>query len=173
VWTHPRFPRRCRTQAPGTARRRTTACWLTRRRSARAPGRLNALGTGIANVNDLSILRVNPGVTVTNFVQINNTGGLDNLGNIQVTQGEEGPSAAVSASGEAAITNESGATISGVGINAIQSLNGTLSISNSGMISGIQGVVLGGEGNITNNANGVITGSSGIAILASGGQTVK
>jgi hypothetical protein len=124
-------------------------------------------------VNDLSILRVNPGVTVTNFVQINNTGGLDNLGNIQVTQGEEGPSAAVSASGEAAITNESGATISGVGINAIQSLNGTLSISNSGMISGIQGVVLGGEGNITNNANGVITGSSGIAILASGGQTVK
>jgi fibronectin-binding autotransporter adhesin len=131
----------------------------------------NALGTGIANVNDLSILRINPGVTVTNFVQINNTGGLDNFGNIQVTQSEEGPSAAVSTSGGATITNESGATISGVDINAIQSLKGPLSISNSGMISGIQGVVLGGEGNITNNANGVITGSSGIAIFASGGQT--
>ena len=50
-------------------------------------------------------------------------------------------------------------------------MNGLLRISNSGTISGIQGIVLGGEGNITNNANGVITGSSGIAILVSGGQT--
>ena len=93
------------------------------------------------------------------------------ISDIQVTQGEEGPSAALSTSGGAAITNESGATISGVGINAIQSLNGSLSISNSGTIAGIQGIVLGGDGNITNNANGVITGSGGIAILASGGQT--
>jgi autotransporter-associated beta strand protein len=130
----------------------------------------NALGTGIANVNDLSILRINPGVTITNFVQINNSGALDNFGNIQETQGEEGLSAAVSTFGKVAMTNESGATISGVGINAIQSSNGSLSISNSGMISGIQGIVLGGEGNIINGANGVITGSSGIATLASDGQ---
>jgi fibronectin-binding autotransporter adhesin len=131
----------------------------------------SALGTGIVTVNDLSILRINPGVAVTNFVQINNAGTLDNFGNIQVTQTRKGPLAAVTTSGGATITNESGATISGVGINGIQNSNGSLSISNSGTISGIQGIALGGNGNITNNANGVIAGSSGIAILASSAQT--
>jgi fibronectin-binding autotransporter adhesin len=131
----------------------------------------SALGTGIVTVNDLSILRINPGVAVTNFVQINNAGTLDNFGNIQVTQTRKGPLAAVTTSGGATITNESGATISGVGINGIQNSNGSLSISNSGTISGIQGIALGGNGNITNNPNGVIAGSSGIAILASSAQT--
>jgi hypothetical protein len=61
--------------------------------------------------------------------------------------------------------------ISGVGINGIQSLNGSVTITNSGTISGIQGIQLGGDGTITNNPTGSITGLAGVAILASAGQT--
>src|SRR5262249_19657587 len=79
--------------------------------------------------------------------------------------------AAVTTSGGATITNESGATMSGLGVNGIQSLNGPVAIMNSGTIAGIQGIQLGGDATITNNPTGSINGSAGLAILASAGQT--
>jgi len=132
----------------------------------------NALGSGAVTVNDSSLLRIDPGVTITNFVQLTNGGGLDNAGLIQVAAVSGGPAAAVTTSGGATITNEAGATISGIGQLGIKGLNGPATISNSGTISGAaDGIDLAGGGSVTNNAGGVITGTSGPAILSSGAST--
>jgi autotransporter-associated beta strand protein len=124
----------------------------------------NALGSGLVSVNDTSLLRISPGVTITNFVQLTDAGSLDNAAVIQVNAVGEGPTAAVTTSGGATITNAAEATISGLGLIGIQSLNGAAIVSNFGIISGIQGIRLNGGGTITNNAAGVITGTDGPAI---------
>ena len=124
----------------------------------------SALGSGLVTVNDPSLLRIDPGVTVTNFIQLNNGGSLDNAGTVQVTAVAQGPAAAVTTAGGATITNEGGAKISGIGLIAIQSLNGPATITNSGSISGTQGILLRGGGTITNNAGGAIGGLGGPAI---------
>jgi fibronectin-binding autotransporter adhesin len=124
----------------------------------------SALGSALVTVNDPSLLRIDPGVTVTNFIQLNNGGSLDNAGTVQVTAVTGGPAAAVTTVGGATITNEGGAKISGIGLIAIQSLNGPATITNSGSISGTQGILLRGGGTITNNAAGAISGLTGPAI---------
>ena len=131
----------------------------------------NSLGSGLVSVNDASLLGVNPGVTIANFVRVNDTGSLDNAGVIQVTAVGEGPSGAVTTSGGATISNAAGATVAGVGLIGIQSLNGPAIVYNSGLVSGVQGIRFSDGGTITNNAGGVITGSSGLAITSSGGST--
>ena len=124
----------------------------------------SALGSGLVTVNNLSLLRIDPGVTVTNFIQLNNGGSLDNAGTVRVTAVTEGPAAAVTTAGGATITNETGATISGIGLIGIQSLNGPATITNSGSISGTEGILLRGGGTITNIAGGAISGLTGPAI---------
>ena len=126
----------------------------------------NAIGTGLVTVNDPSLLRVDPGVTLNNFIQLNNGGSLDNAGTVQVTAVTPPPFAAVTTSGGATITNEAGATISGVGLIGIQSLTGPATVTNTGSISGVEGIELNGGGTITNNAGGTITGTDGAAIAA-------
>ena len=123
-----------------------------------------ALGSGLVTVNDLSLLRIDPGVTVTNFIELNNGGSLDNAGTAQVAAVIDGPAAAVTTAGGAAVTNEGGAKISDIGLIAIQSLNGPTTITNSGSIFGTQGILLRGGGTITNNLGGVISGLTGPAI---------
>jgi autotransporter-associated beta strand protein len=127
-------------------------------------GASGALGSGFVTVNDRSLLRIDPGVTVTNFIQLNNGGSLDNAGIVQVTATIEGPAAAVTTSGGATITNEAGAKISGIGLIAIESLNGPATITNSGLISGTEGILLRGGGTITNNSGGAINSVAGPAI---------
>jgi T5SS/PEP-CTERM-associated repeat protein len=131
----------------------------------------NALGTGLVTVNDPSLLRIDPGVTINNFIQLNNGGTLDNAGTVQVTAVTPPPLAAVTTSGGATITNEAGATISGVGLIGIQSLTGPATVTNMGSISGVEGIELNGGGTITNNAGGTITGTDGAAIAAPSAPT--
>jgi autotransporter-associated beta strand protein len=130
----------------------------------------SALGRGLVTVNNPSLLRIDPGVRISNFVQLNNGGRLDNAGTIQVTAVTEGPAAAAMTAGGATITNEAGATVSGVGLIAIQSLNGPAIIANSGSISGTQGILLRGGGTITNNVGGQVTGTGGTAVVIGGSQ---
>jgi uncharacterized protein with beta-barrel porin domain len=125
----------------------------------------NALGSGLVTVNDPSLLRIDPGVTVSNFIELTNGGSLDNAGTVQVTAVTPPIfTAAVTTTGGATITNEAGATLSGLGLIGIQSLNGPATITNAGTISGTDGIELSGGGTITNNAEGTITGNDGAAI---------
>ena len=133
-------------------------------------GATNALGAGPVSVNNLSLLQINPGVTITNPVAINNGGSLINGGTIQVSAAP-GPVAAVTTSGGATIANRSGGMITGFGLIAIQSSNGTATITNSGVISGTVGIAFSNGGTVTNNLGATISGSSGIAIASSGGST--
>ena len=131
----------------------------------------NALGTGPVTVNDATLLQINPGVTITDSMAINNGGSLINGGTIQVSVAPGGPVAAVTTSGGATITNQSGGMITGLGLIAIQSTSGTATITNSGVIAGTEGIALANGGIITNNAGGTISGNNGIAIASSGGST--
>jgi autotransporter-associated beta strand protein len=125
----------------------------------------HALGTGPVTVNDPSLLRIDPGVTVNNFIELTNGGSLDNAGTVQVTAVTPPTfTAAVTTTGGATITNEASATISGLGLIGIQSLNGPATITNAGTVSGTDGIELSSGGTITNNAGGTITGNDGAAI---------
>jgi autotransporter-associated beta strand protein len=130
----------------------------------------NALGTGLVTVNDTGLLRISAGVPVSNFIRLNDGGGLDNAGLVQGSATGTTPNAAVTTVGGATITNEQSGTISGAGLIGIQSLNGSAAIGNAGSISGVEAIVLGGGGNVTNNATGVLTGTGGVAVRIGGSQ---
>ena len=131
----------------------------------------NALGTGPVSVNDPSLLQINPGVTIANQVAINDGGSLINGGRVQVSAVPSGPVAAVTTSGGATITNESSGMIAGFGLIAIQSASGSATVTNSGIISGTEGIALSNGGTVTNNAGGTISGSNGTAIASAAGST--
>jgi autotransporter-associated beta strand protein len=131
----------------------------------------NALGTGPVSVNDPSLLQINPGVTITNPIAINNGGSLINGGTIQVSAAPGGPIVAITTSAGATISNQSGGMIAGFGLIVIQSASGSATVTNSGVISGTEGIALSNGGIITNNVGGAISGSSGTAIASSGGST--
>jgi fibronectin-binding autotransporter adhesin len=121
----------------------------------------NALGTGRVTVNDTGVLRISAGVSVSNFIQLNNGGSLDNAGAVQGNAIGAVSNAAITTAGGATITNEESGTISGAGLIGIQSLNGSANIGNAGTISGVEAIVLGGGGTVTNNATGVVMGTGG------------
>ena len=131
----------------------------------------NALGTGPVSVNGPTLLQVNSGLTIANSIAINNGGTLVNGGTIQVSAVVGGPAAAVATSGGATITNQSGGLITTGGLIAIQTMSGSATITNSGVISGNEGIALSNGGIITNNAGGTISGTNGTAIAGSGGST--
>jgi fibronectin-binding autotransporter adhesin len=133
----------------------------------------NTLGTGLITVSGpSSLLRVNPGVSLTNFVQLSGGASLDNFGTIQASAVSEGPEAVVTTIGDATITNQQGGTITSPDLIAIQALPvsevGTIQVLNSGTVSGTMGISLSDNGTIANNSTGVITGTGGTAIEASG-----
>jgi autotransporter-associated beta strand protein len=119
----------------------------------------NTLGTNVVAVsNSSSLLRVNAGVSLTNFVEISGAS-LDNFGTVQASAVTEGPKAVVRVFGLGArITNEQGGTITSPDLIAIQSFGsegetGSAAITNSGRIFGTIGISLNG-GMITNNSTG-------------------
>jgi fibronectin-binding autotransporter adhesin len=133
----------------------------------------NALGTGLVTVTgSSSLLQVDPGVTLTNFVRLSGGASLDNSGTIQASAVSEGPTAVVTTIGDATITNQQGAAITSTDLIAIQAFPvsplGTIVVLNSGTVSGTTGISLSDTGTITNNSTGVITGTGGTAIEASG-----
>ncbi len=110
-------------------------------------------------------LFLDPGVTITNPVAINNNGILSNEGTIQVSQPVCGTTAAVTISGGGTVTSAAGATIAGSGLIGVESPSGSVAISNSGIISGTEGIQLAGGATITNSNTGRITGNNGVAIV--------
>ncbi|HYY27383.1 MAG TPA: autotransporter-associated beta strand repeat-containing protein [Chthoniobacterales bacterium] len=131
----------------------------------------NALGTGSVSINNSAQLEINPGVTITNYITLNNSSTLTNEGTLQAPTAPGGPVAAVTTSGGATIDNASGGMIAGFGLIGIQSSSGTATITNSGVISGTEGISLLNGGTITNNAGATISGSNGVAIASSGGSS--
>jgi hypothetical protein len=102
----------------------------------------NALGTGpITVTGNTSLLQINQGVEIgnPNSITITDGGSIDNAGTI---------------------STPAGGLISGTGGG---------NITNSGTISGLIGINLTGGGSVTNDAGGVISGRSGLAILSAGG----
>jgi autotransporter-associated beta strand protein len=75
----------------------------------------DALGSGTVTVNDPTELQINPGVTITNPVAINDGGSLSNASVIQVSEPQSGAAAAITISGGGSVTNASGAIITGSG----------------------------------------------------------
>ncbi len=132
----------------------------------------NAFGSGLVSANGSGVLQVNAGITVQNFIQLNNGGSLVNGGVVGVSGDGSSLTAAITAAGGATITNNRGATITGTGLIGIQSASGSTTVTNAGSISGIQGVELNGGGTVTNNATGVVTGSSGTAVSMAGNNAM-
>ena len=67
------------------------------------------------------------------------------------------------------LTNLAGALVQSDTASGVFSSGGQTTITNSGTISGLNGINLTDGGSVTNNAGGVISGRSGLAILSSGG----
>src|SRR6516225_6099806 len=59
----------------------------------------------VRECDDSSILQINPRVSITNLIQVNNSGKVDNFGAVQVSEVSRGPSAALTASGGATTRN--------------------------------------------------------------------
>jgi hypothetical protein len=150
----------------------------------------NALGTGqITVTGNTSLLHVNQGVAVANPILITLGGSIDNAGTIAT------PGGLVSGTGGGNVTNEetgvitnskgdavifdAGGTVTNLAGGLVQSgtasgvisHGGQTAITNSGIISGLNGISITGGGSVVNNAGGVISGTSGLAILAAGGST--
>jgi fibronectin-binding autotransporter adhesin len=132
----------------------------------------NALGTGLVTVSNTGLLSVGAGVTVPNFIQLNNGGSLTNAGTVQVTAAGAASNAAVTTAGGASITNVEGATISGLGLFGIQSLSGSTTVTNAGAVSGTEGIDLVGGGTVSNISTGRVTGSGGLAVAIGGSQAL-
>jgi hypothetical protein len=153
----------------------------------------NAFGTGpITVTGNTSLLQVSQGVGIANLnlITITDEGSLDNAGTISTPAGglisgpgsgnvtNEGTGLITNTAGNAVIfnaggnlTNLAGGLVQSDTASGVFSTGGQITITNSGTISGLNGISLTGGGSVTNNAGGVISGRSGLAILSGGGPT--
>jgi hypothetical protein len=153
----------------------------------------NALGTGpITVTGNTSMLQVSQGVEIANpnLITITDGGSIDNAGTISTPVGglisgpgsgnvtNEGTGLITNTAGNAVIfnaggnlTNLAGGLVQSDTASGVFSTGGQITITNSGTISGLNGISLTGGGSVTNNAGGVISGRSGLAILSGGGPT--
>jgi autotransporter-associated beta strand protein len=128
----------------------------------------SALGTGFVEVSGASTtLRISPGSSETNSVTMFGGATLDNFGTLSAPTGSS-PTVFVNSGGT--VIDEAGATITNTnpgGIAIVGSISDpTLTVTNAGTISSKIGIQLqfGIDGNITNSSTGVITGTGGTAI---------
>ena len=142
----------------------------------------NALGTGPIDVTDnSSLLQVSQGVEIANptLITITDGGSIDNAGTISTPPGglisgtgggnvtNEETGIIINTAGNAVIfnaggnlTNLAGALIQSNTASGVFSTGGQITVTNSGTISGLFGINPTGGGSVTNDADGIITGTS-------------